>query len=82
MCRFGATMGMSSSMKGEGVPVSAFFRECLSTGTPQQIHDRAPSPSHAVGIWLPTWWAPGGFAAIPTTALDPPVCTENPIRID
>jgi hypothetical protein len=30
-------------MKGEGVPVSAFFRECLSTGTPQQKNFCVPT---------------------------------------
>jgi len=29
-------------------------------------------------IELPTWWAPSGFAAIPTTALDPPHCAASP----
>jgi hypothetical protein len=29
-------------------------------------------------IWRLAWWAPNGFAAIPTTALDPPLPTASP----
>src|SRR5450759_1053847 len=29
-------------------------------------------------ILVPTWWAPNGFAAIPTTALDPPHSAASP----
>ncbi len=34
--------------------------------------------SPAVGIWPPTRWAPNGFAAIPTAALDPPRSAASP----
>jgi hypothetical protein len=36
------------------------------------------STGHAVGLLTPTRWAPNGFAAIPTTALDPPHSAASP----
>ena len=32
----------------------------------------ANRPPPRPALWRPAWWAPSGFAAIPTTALDPP----------
>lgn len=40
--------------------------------------DRPPSEDRVAGEPLPAWWAPNGFAAIPTAALDPPHGAASP----
>jgi hypothetical protein len=50
------------------------------TGRERAAQQRAPSASFpgmpgSIGpvLWRPAWWAPDGFAAIPTTIIDPPL---------
>ena len=42
------------------------------------IEDDTKWTSSRTAIWRLTWWAPNGFAAIPTTAIDPPLSTASP----
>jgi hypothetical protein len=52
----------------------------IHTGRERAARQRAPSASFPgkpgnvwPALWRPAWWAPDGFAAIPTTALDLPL---------
>lgn len=36
-------------------------------------------PSELASESSPAWWAPDGFAAIPTTTIDPPHCAASPV---
>jgi len=50
----------------------AWHRHALLTGACRLTAGRRP------GLCRPAWWAPRGFAAIPTTALDPPLVRRLP----
>ena len=52
----------------------------IATGRERAAQQRAPSASSpgmpgniGPALWRPAWWAPDGFAAIPTTAIDLPL---------
>ena len=61
--------------KGVSVPAARAFAS--PTRLANSMAERKPV-GQAVGLCAPTWWAPNGFAVIPTTAIDPPHRAASP----